>query len=153
MNEMAHAQLPSMIDIFFVAAGADYRAYENLRRLDASSCELNHLVVYDFHQRRQPEDLDYTAKYEAFTEISTGNLTIVDVDISDPSHVHSVTSCNGRGVDKLRHCWGRYIVLYQAVLLHPFEVFCEKRFKTSLSVLHATSRLPLCRRPLPVVQV
>ena len=82
---------------FFVAAGADYRAYENLRHLGAAGCRLRHLIVYDFRQRRQPDDLGYMEKYEAFKRIPSENLTIVDVDISDPSTC--ITSLLARGVE------------------------------------------------------
>ena len=101
MDKVEDAQLPRTVDVFFVAAGADYRAYENLRRLNSSGCKLKHLVVYDFRQRRQLGDHDYMEKYEAFKEISSENLTIVDVDISDPSTC--ITSLRAKGVESTNY--------------------------------------------------
>lgn len=85
MERVLNAELPEMLDFFIIAAGADYRAYENLRLLNSLGCRVNTLVVYDFHQRRQTQDKEYVGRYNSYQATVLEELVVVEVDISDPS--------------------------------------------------------------------
>ena len=85
MQKVEETNLPEKMDFFIIAAGADYRAYENSKLINLSTCEIDNLVVYKFFQRDQPNDVEYSKKYEAYLSIKTSQLTVISVDISDPS--------------------------------------------------------------------
>ena len=85
MQKLEEANLPEKMDFFIIAAGADYRAYENSKLINLSTCKIDNLVVYSFSQRVQPNDEEYSKKYEAYLSIKASQLTVIHVEISDPS--------------------------------------------------------------------
>lgn len=99
MQKVEEANLPEKMDFFIIAAGADYRAYENSRLINLSTCKIDNLVVYRFSKRDQPDDDEYSKKYEAYQLIKTNQLTVIPVDISDPSKC--VPSLVEKGIDIL----------------------------------------------------
>ena len=153
MEKVQDAQLPSEIDIFFVAAGADYRAYENLRRLNSAGCRIGQLVVYDFHQRRKPDDGDYMEKYEAFHAVAANQRTVVDVDIADPASC--VTSLISAGITVRPDVT---VALDISCFTKPFfyvllKYLAKKRVGQRVDVLHATARISIRRRALQVIPI
>jgi len=73
------------IDILFISAGADYRAYEVLRKLKKSSKTVKQVIVIDFIERQNTEDSKYTTNYEAYKELTDFKFLEIKANIKDPS--------------------------------------------------------------------
>ena len=99
MQRVEEANLPEKMDFFIIAAGADIRAYKNSKLINSATCKIDNLVVYKFFQRDQPDDDEYSNKYKAYLSIKTNRLTVIPVDISDPSKC--VLSLFSNGIDIL----------------------------------------------------
>ena len=91
------ASLPTKLDYFFIAAGADYRAYENSRLLNTLNCKIENLVVYDFPERQQPNDAIYTKKYDRYHDIKAENIIEISTSITNPTDC--IPSLNRSEVD------------------------------------------------------
>lgn len=76
----------AVIDVLFVAAGTDYRAYESLRRLKDWNIEIKQLFVINFSERgRLVFDAGVQDSYFQFRELATGPVTEIIASFEDPA--------------------------------------------------------------------
>lgn len=85
MDLVTDDRIPTHLDCFIIAAGADYRSYENLEKLVSLGCDIRKLIVFDFTQRHVQDDIEYSSSYSKFEEIYEGDTINIETDISDPT--------------------------------------------------------------------
>lgn len=77
---------PQDLDTLFVAAGADYRSYEVIRRAIASSVKIDRIVIIYFTERENKIDNEYSARINEYIKFKKYYKIIeIKASIKDPS--------------------------------------------------------------------
>src|SRR5690606_28939485 len=66
-------------------AGGDFRAYEVLRKLERSKKTVKKVVVIDYSERNDEEDIFYNNNYNSYKKLKNFDFHIVQANIKDPS--------------------------------------------------------------------
>ncbi len=70
-------------DIFILAGGSDFRAYEILRKLKSADVSINKILLFDFNERIQ--SIDREDYYFTYQTIGFNNILSISCFIKDPS--------------------------------------------------------------------
>lgn len=70
------------LDIFLLAAGSDYRAYQLLRIMKSGDVSINRILLFDFCERT--EGIDTSDPYYGFESIGIRNISPIQCSIKDP---------------------------------------------------------------------
>lgn len=73
----------SSFDIFLLAGGSDYRAYEILRIMKIKNISINKILFFDFNERIQ--SIDCSDPYFEYKKIGFDNISPISCFIKDPN--------------------------------------------------------------------
>lgn len=121
-------------DIFILAGGSDFRAYEILRKLKSAAISIKKILLFDFAERIQ--NIDKEDRYFSYKTIGFKNILSIPCFIKDPSSSldnlipleHEIESANKIAIDI--SCFTKPYFFYLIKLL-------KERFKIdSISVFY-----------------
>ncbi len=99
MRKISDSQesFPEIIDLLIIAAGADYRSYEVLRKAKNAEVHIGQILIICFRERVEDSDLEYKKSYNLYKDI-VGKTNIKEINTSIRNPSDCIKKLNEKGV-------------------------------------------------------